>query len=103
MLTGDKKVIGEKVAEELEIDTFLSELLPNEKVKFIENLSKTSKNKIAFCGDGIINYTIEKEFSVEVVGDAKIKVGINIDEDEQEEQKTIEDEIEENVNEDFLG
>lgn len=50
--------------------------------------------------DGIIYYSIEKELSVEVVGDAKIRVGIN---DEDDDSNTVEEEIEDNVKEDFLG
>lgn len=61
--------------------------------------------------DGKINYTIEKELSAEVVGDAKIRVGINDEEEEwdddtEEEKETnanIEEEINKSVNEEFLG
>jgi len=61
--------------------------------------------------DGKIEYTIEKELSAEVVGDAKIRVGINDDEvedwDDEEEPTTtdtgnIEQEINDSVNENFL-
>lgn len=55
MLTGDKKEVGEKVAKELDIDRVYSELLPDEKVKKVEELmkEKSEKGKLVFVGDGI--------------------------------------------------
>ncbi len=55
MLTGDKKEIGEYVANELKLDKVYTELLPNEKVERLEELIKdsASNEKIAFVGDGI--------------------------------------------------
>ena len=54
MLTGDKKTVGEDVAEKLELDKVYSELLPDGKVKVVEELIGTNKNgKVVFCGDGI--------------------------------------------------
>ena len=55
MLTGDKKNVGESVAKELEIDKVYTELLPDEKVKKVENLikEKSQEGKLAFVGDGI--------------------------------------------------
>ncbi len=55
MLTGDKKEIAENIARELEIDEVYSELLPDEKVKKIEELlkQKESNKSLAFVGDGI--------------------------------------------------
>lgn len=55
MLTGDNESVGKKVAGELGIDEVYSELLPDEKVKEIELLSKqkSSKKKLVFVGDGI--------------------------------------------------
>ncbi len=55
MLTGDKKEVGENIAEKLRIDEVYTELLPDEKVKKIEELlkEKDTKAKLAFVGDGI--------------------------------------------------
>ncbi len=55
MLTGDKKEIAEDVAKKLEIDEVYSELLPDKKVKKVEELlNNKNKNKtLAFVGDGI--------------------------------------------------
>jgi Cd2+/Zn2+-exporting ATPase len=55
MLTGDNKIIGEKIAKELGIHKVYTELLPSDKVdKLEELLSQKSKNgKLAFVGDGI--------------------------------------------------
>lgn len=53
--------------------------------------------------DGTIKYVIEKELSAEVVGDAKIRVGINEeDTDWYDDTDSIENEINETVNENFL-
>ncbi|MDU6064278.1 MAG: heavy metal translocating P-type ATPase [Anaerococcus sp.] len=56
MLTGDSKSVGENVAKDLSLDEFYSELLPQDKVKILEEiLSKNNdeNKKIAFVGDGI--------------------------------------------------
>ena len=55
MLTGDKKEIAENISKKLGIDKVHSELLPDEKVKKLEELLKNKKQnkKIAFVGDGI--------------------------------------------------
>lgn len=56
MLTGDKKEIGENVAKEIGIDEVHTELLPNDKLKIVEDIIKTQNNKnikVAFVGDGI--------------------------------------------------
>ena len=55
MLTGDKKEVGENIAEKLRIDEVYTELLPDEKVKKVEELlkEKDTKAKLAFVGDGI--------------------------------------------------
>lgn len=59
MLTGDRKSVGEAVAEELSVDHVYAELLPQIKVEKVEELLaelplKAGKNaKLAFIGDGI--------------------------------------------------
>lgn len=55
MLTGDTERVASKVASELGIDEFHSELLPDEKVLAVETLlaSKRSQEALAFVGDGI--------------------------------------------------
>ena len=55
MLSGDRKNVGENVANILGIDEVHTELLPDEKVSMVEELmkQKTSKGKLAFVGDGI--------------------------------------------------
>ena len=55
MLTGDRKEVGEAVAKKLELDEVYTELLPDGKVKKVEELIKEkSKNgKVVFVGDGI--------------------------------------------------
>ncbi|MBR5391380.1 MAG: cadmium-translocating P-type ATPase [Prevotella sp.] len=59
MLTGDRKEVADHVAEELGITEYHAELLPADKVSFVEqelsHLSspKDSPAKVAFVGDGI--------------------------------------------------
>ena len=55
ILTGDKKEVGNKVAKELKIDKVYTELLPDGKVKKVEELmkDKSEKGKLVFVGDGI--------------------------------------------------
>ncbi|MBR1873595.1 MAG: heavy metal translocating P-type ATPase, partial [Eubacterium sp.] len=54
MLTGDARTIAERVAENIGIDMVEAELLPQDKVSFVEGLlDKTGNRKLAFVGDGI--------------------------------------------------
>ena len=60
MLTGDRRDVAEKVAHQLCIDEYHAELLPADKVKFIDDLrsdngggSQMANKKLCFVGDGI--------------------------------------------------
>lgn len=55
MLTGDRKAVGEAVAEEIGIDEVYTELLPADKVQKVEELleQKREHSYVAFVGDGI--------------------------------------------------
>lgn len=55
MLTGDNKVVANKIGEDLGLDEIYSELLPHEKVEKLEIIDseKSSKGKVIFVGDGI--------------------------------------------------
>ena len=54
MLTGDIKKVAERIAAELGIKEFYSELLPAQKVEHLEKiLSEKNSGKVAFVGDGI--------------------------------------------------
>lgn len=55
MLTGDSKETAKRVAENLGLDEYHAELLPAEKVEWVEKLlgEKSPKKKLAFVGDGI--------------------------------------------------
>ena len=50
MLTGDRQEVGDHVAQTLGIDEYHAELLPADKVAYLE---KTVNSKVAFIGDGI--------------------------------------------------
>ena len=52
MLTGDRRAVGEYIANELGIDEVHCELMPKDKVDEVEKLFD-SKGKLAFVGDGI--------------------------------------------------
>ena len=55
MLTGDKKAVAADVSNQLGLDEFYAELLPQNKVEIVEKLiSDNNENeKLAFVGDGI--------------------------------------------------
>ncbi len=55
MLTGDNQAIASRIAQEIGIDIYEAELLPEEKVNAIEKLLSTTEKhaKVAFVGDGI--------------------------------------------------
>lgn len=55
MLTGDNRLVGERIAKELGLDEVYAELLPDQKVEKLEMLDrqKASKGKLIFAGDGI--------------------------------------------------
>ena len=55
MLTGDNERIGKSVADELGLDAYYAQLLPDQKVEKLEMLDKQKRqgSKLAFVGDGI--------------------------------------------------
>src|SRR5699024_5944050 len=55
MLTGDNNLVAKKIAAEVTIDEYHSNLLPADKVTEVEELlsRKSEKEQLAFVGDGI--------------------------------------------------
>ena len=55
MLTGDKDETSKNVYNKLKLDGYYSELLPQDKVKIVEDLikEKSNEDKLLFIGDGI--------------------------------------------------
>lgn len=55
MLTGDNSRSAKAVADKLNLDSYYADLLPEDKLKILEDLIEQSsgKSKIAFVGDGI--------------------------------------------------
>lgn len=55
MLTGDRELVGRKTAADLGIDEVKAEMLPGDKVAYVEELLKQrqGKGKLVFVGDGI--------------------------------------------------
>ncbi len=52
MLTGDNRKVAETVAEELGLDNFFAEVLPDEKSEVVKKVKK-EKRRVAMVGDGI--------------------------------------------------
>jgi heavy metal translocating P-type ATPase len=52
LLTGDAKTVAEEVGKQLGVDEIASELLPEEKLQFVNRLTGT-QHKVAMVGDGI--------------------------------------------------
>ena len=52
MLTGDSEEVAEAVAEEINIDTYFAEVLPEDKDKKVQELQDQDK-KVAMVGDGV--------------------------------------------------
>lgn len=52
MLTGDNKVVAEKIAKEIGITKVIANVLPSQKVEVIKKL-KQEKRFVLMCGDGI--------------------------------------------------
>ena len=74
----------------------------------VRSLSGPSCTKVEIK-DGVIEYDIEKELGIEIVGDAKVRIVVDENEDdwdeildENEENKVMED-ITENINENFIN
>ena len=80
MLTGDRKEVAANVAEKLGIDRWYAELLPADKVKYVEQLlaeNRTGK-ALAFVGDGINDAPVLKRADIGIAmgapgGDAAIE------------------------------
>ncbi|MBP9855590.1 MAG: cadmium-translocating P-type ATPase [Candidatus Omnitrophica bacterium] len=54
MLTGDSKSIAKAISDKLGLNSYLAELLPEDKVKALETLmTNNNKEKVAFVGDGV--------------------------------------------------
>lgn len=52
MLTGDNKIVARTIADELEIENVIAEVLPQDKQNEVSKLQELGK-KVAFVGDGI--------------------------------------------------
>ncbi|MDY0324950.1 MAG: heavy metal translocating P-type ATPase [Candidatus Cloacimonadaceae bacterium] len=53
MLSGDRKAKAENVAQELKLDGFKAELLPNEKLHALEEIMAEQGGLVAYSGDGM--------------------------------------------------
>ena len=66
MLTGDRKEVAANVAEKLGIDRWYAELLPADKVKYVEQLLAENRTgrALAFVGDGINDAPVLKRADI---------------------------------------
>ena len=62
MLTGDREEVGKDVAEKLGLDEYHAELLPTDKVEYVERLLKDGT--LAFVGDGINDAPVLKRSDI---------------------------------------
>ncbi len=53
MLTGDGEGIAKQIAEEVGLDGYFAEQLPEDKVANLERIKENAQGKVAFAGDGI--------------------------------------------------
>lgn len=53
MLTGDNEKVAQKVANQLDIDSFYANLLPQDKLKYIKKYIRQGNGKTAMVGDGV--------------------------------------------------
>ena len=53
MLTGDREEVASKVASDLGLDEYYSQLLPADKVDKVETLMEKKEGLLAFAGDGV--------------------------------------------------
>lgn len=53
MLSGDKQTVVEAVAKSLNIDKFLGDLLPEDKVRHVTAIMRSTNKAVGFVGDGI--------------------------------------------------
>jgi len=53
MLTGDHEIQAQKVASELNLSRFIARLLPDRKMKELENIEQSQTSPVAFIGDGL--------------------------------------------------
>ncbi len=53
MLSGDKTSITQKVANQLGVNKAFGDLLPEDKVHYVEEIKKNTPHTVAFVGDGI--------------------------------------------------
>lgn len=73
----------------------------------VRTLQQPTCTKVGITDDGSINFEIEKELGVEIVGETKMKIAIEEDEEpweviEDEVTDEILEEIDENVNKDYI-
>ena len=69
MLSGDKQAITARVGEELGLEAAIGGLMPEDKLKHVEDIKKDSSRVVAFIGDGI------NDAPVLAVSDIGIAVG----------------------------
>lgn len=97
-----QEVVKINTKENMNIDT-----LTSEKEIIVRSLKQPSCTNVKL-NDGNIEYTIDYELGIEVIGDTKVKIAVENDEEQweiitdKEDEQLINDEIDKNVTEEFL-
>ncbi len=65
IISGDSEKATQKLAQELDIDHYFAESLPEDKVRLIEQLQKEGKS-VCFVGDGINDSLAMKKAQVSI-------------------------------------
>ena len=73
----------------------------------VRSLKQPTCSKVNILDGGVINFDIEKELGVEIVGETKMKIAIEEEEDpwdeiDDEVTEEVEQEIENSVTEDYI-
>lgn len=76
MLTGDNKIVAKKIAEEVGVDEYKAEMLPNEKDDAVQKYQNDSK-KVAMVGDGINDAPalMESDVGIAIADGTDIAIG----------------------------
>lgn len=80
MLTGDREAVASEVAKDLKLDDYRAGLLPQDKVKFFNEIKERTDGRVAFVGDGVNDAPVLRISDVGIVmgelgSDAAIESG----------------------------
>jgi spore coat protein E len=95
-------------SDELNVNIKNNQTLSNNTEIIVRSLKQPSCTNVNINDDGSIDFEIEKELGIEIVGETKMKINIEDDEEPWQDLNELEDaedvmkEIDENVNEEYI-